>query len=664
MRALFMKNIIILMFFLAVGLTIFTLMAMELGFDRAFVIPQLRVPEEVIGGWILYGLVFGWTVGASDQIRGLTQYIQHRGYSKIRLFCTEQSLTGLVLLLVLIVPGVVLAIGGGQLFEPDYVGVGGRWLAASTLLLPCYGIGLFLARVPMHFAIRMTLIIPMIFWIIGDNPDRTIDGSIYSAPLAYAAGNIALTVALLVGSYLSTMAGNDRDLPEKPAVIFPVILILIGSGWALHAFSSTAMATVTHGVDKLHIASKPDGSYVVGRMIKSDLTDHYDHWEVDPATNASTTKNDELAYIEELSLHSSRIFSDAGSTHHGIESQEHDLFWKIRAFIEFSGGAILHITQEGPLSGMKQRLDKGGRPFSGEARLLDSHVLKAISEFWVGDPADGSLWLADFAEANPSYAQVHMPEGVHFRKWLQLYPSMRHKVKQHGTVVREVWGQQNTAYIQTNQGYYRLRPDSRKVLPLTAAQEQWVAANQAKKQTQTVHTTKRGLFFHRKQILDLEGEALFTYDFAPRTIGERFTAVNAALVSFMQPPILEPKAFGNITHVERIIHANNGYGINPLRDPTRYGSMHAISNSRLHWTGYSPWSAIAWVLLLGLAYLNHLYLVRAGAKGARLWLWPLAAIAFGPLGYILCLAMEPKRAFYPVSKTAADRKTVFIGSPA
>ncbi|MDF1838758.1 MAG: hypothetical protein P1V35_12880, partial [Planctomycetota bacterium] len=52
---------------------------------------------------------------------------------------------------------------------------------------------------------------------------------------------------------------------------------------------------------------------------------------------------------------------------------------------------------------------------------------------------------------------------------------------------------------------------------------------------------------------------------------------------------------------------------------------------------------------IGLAYRVRAYLVNLGATGPRLWLWPLAVLAFGVLGAIVCCITERRRAYLPAA---------------
>jgi len=81
MRALFMKDIVILMFFLSAGLTGLTLVAVELGYDKAFVIPTLRIPEEMVGFWIAFGVLLGDVAGFDglDPLVGLLNQARPHG---------------------------------------------------------------------------------------------------------------------------------------------------------------------------------------------------------------------------------------------------------------------------------------------------------------------------------------------------------------------------------------------------------------------------------------------------------------------------------------------------------------------------------------------------------------------------------------------------------
>ncbi|MCA9002259.1 MAG: hypothetical protein KDB61_10060, partial [Planctomycetes bacterium] len=213
MRALFWKDSLLLSAFLAFGLMVFSAMVFELGFDRAFVLPFSPMPEELIWGWVLWAAGFGWMLGATDRLRGVVGYVEHRGFSKARLFSTQLANGGLVLLAVLILPWCFLAILDRGLFEPDFMGLGSRWLWASTIALPCFGVGIFTAKLPLHWGIRLVVAAAALPWVVGERPELAILTPMHFGPLGFAARNLVACAVLLLAAYLADKAQGDRDIP-------------------------------------------------------------------------------------------------------------------------------------------------------------------------------------------------------------------------------------------------------------------------------------------------------------------------------------------------------------------------------------------------------------------------------------------------------------------
>ncbi|MCP5022882.1 MAG: hypothetical protein GY930_14050, partial [bacterium] len=297
MRAMFWKDSIILGFFLGSGLVIFTYMAFGLGFDRAFVVPHFNLPEELIGGWIGWSLLFGWTMGITDQVRGVTDYISHRGFSKARLYWTQHGLGWGVILVTLATPWILLAVFGEGLYEPDYAGVGARWLLISTVTLPCYAVGVFLANLPLHIVWRIGLTLPMAFWIVGEQPDFIFELDMYLESSDLAIQHIVVGFGLLIAGHLGLASDRDRDLPASAKSFLPTLVLLVGVGWSLHALQSEAIAELTQHIDRIHVSKRSDGSFTLSRAEYDFDTEKMTLWEVDSKSHKPTIINNELSRI-------------------------------------------------------------------------------------------------------------------------------------------------------------------------------------------------------------------------------------------------------------------------------------------------------------------------------------------------------------------------------
>ncbi|MCP5020661.1 MAG: hypothetical protein GY930_02695, partial [bacterium] len=388
-------------------------------------------------------------------------------------------------------------------------------------------------------------------------------------------------------------------------------------------------------------------------------------WEVDSKSHKPTIINNELSRISlARRQRKQHAFSDGSRSHQDAGSGVAGYARLVSAYVSLEGKGLLHLVERDIYHGTKLYLEKPSGPFSKLTRLLDLRQRNKKPVIWAGDPSDGTAWFADFSQKDWRYVALELPENDRFEEWLKPNPGAGSRI------AKEISGHEphdnmfRLAFMKTTGGIAYVDRDTKQVARLPEEQMKQVAAMRATPTIPLLHVAEPGLLFRKSEVRSPDGEVLFTYDFSPSTPAELWRACLTAIGSAMHPPILAPKAFGNITHMQMGSSPYSPDGLDPLRDPIRYISLQALIISRLTWTGFSPWSLIAWVLLLVLAYRIRIRLIKLRATGPRLWLWPLAVIAFGPLGYILCLAMEPKRAFYPVSKTAADRKTVSISSPA
>ncbi|MFT5199942.1 MAG: hypothetical protein ACI87O_002616 [Planctomycetota bacterium] len=656
MRAMFIKDIVILMFFLSSGLTVFTLMAFDMGFDQAFVVPQYRLPEELIGTWIGWGLVFGWAMGATDQLRGLTDYITHRGYSKARLFWTQHGLGVGVILVSLTTPWVLLALLGDGLYEPDYAGIGSPWLLASTVVFPCYAVGVFLANLPLHIVVRVGLTFPMIFWIVGEQPDRIFEIGMYQNPVGLAVKNALLGSCLLVAGYLGLKSNRDRDLPAPASAMLPALVLLVGVGWSLHALQTMAMMEFTKDIDRVHVSQRADGSFTLSKAQHDADSGKFTLWEVDADSHKPTIINEELTRVDLARRFRRRsAFSDGSRPHQTAGSGIAGNARRVSAYVSMQGKGILHLVERDIYNGTKLYLEKTNGPFSKSTRLFDPSQRNTRAVIWAGDPTDGTVWYADFSQDEWKYVALDLPDEDRFEAWLEPNPGIGFRIAKalSGHEPRDTTFR--LAFMKTTGGIVYVNRDSKHVSRLTEEQLTEVEAMGSGPTVPLLYVSNPGLLFRESEVRTRDGEVLFAYGFYPKTLKQKWKATQTAFASVLSPPILAPKAFGNITHVQRYDAPDNSNDIDPLRDPIRFASMQALTYSRLHWTGFSAWSSIAWALLVVIALYVHKHFKHVGASGPRLWIWPLAVLAFGPCTLLAVWAFEPKRAHRHLERVASNK---------
>jgi hypothetical protein len=648
MRAMFTKDIVILLFFLSSGLTIFTLMAFDMGFDRAFAVPRFRLPEELITGWVLWGLLFGWAMGATDQIRGLSDYISHRGFSKARLYWTQHGLGLGAILVSITTPWILLALFGEGLYTADYVGVGKSWLLTSTVALPCYAVGVFLANLPLHFVLRVGLTFPLVFWIVGETPDRLLESGMQWNPGSIAMQFVLTGFVLLVAGYFGMLSGQDRDLPAPGTAFLPTLVLLVSVGWSLHALQSTVMVELTENMNIAHVAQRADGTFTLFNAEYDSESGRETYWEVDKDDHKRTVINDNLTQVDYAARYRARhAFSDGSKGYQIAGSGIAGKARRVSAYVSQEGKGILHLVERDIYNGTKMYLGKPSGPFSNRTRLFDPYVRNKRPVIWAGDPSDGTVWYADFGQEEWQYVALELPGEDRFEKWLEPNPGAGFGI------AKAISGHEprdstfRLAFMQTTGGIMYVDRDTKQVTALTEEQMNQVSKTRTFPDTPRLHISKPGLIFQTSEVRGLDGEVLFTHDYSPSTRDDILTAGLTAIASVMHPPILAPKAFGNITHVQEGRRSISIDGVDPMQNPIRYASLQALARSRLVWTGFSTWSLVAWALLVGLAYGTRAYLIRFGATGPRLWIWPLAVMCFGVLGALTCVLIEPRRAYLP-----------------
>lgn len=316
MRALFMKDIVILMFFLSAGLTGLTLVAVELGYDKAFVIPTLRIPEEMVGFWIAFGVLLGWALGATDKLRGLAGYVKHRGLASSGLFWKQMALGFLTLITMTVLPWFIVAMLGKGHFDGDFMGLGVRWIQASTIALPCFAAGVLCSKLPVYWAFRLALTAPLLYWIVGPDPDRFIEGKLLVAPVQYALTNTFMAMAMLAGAFLADRSGQDMDHPVPKAAMLPLFFVLIGSGWTIHTFITEATLEVLAAQNRRYLAQRTDGTLALAENHYNLDRGRSEPWEVDPQTHERIVPNSQLRPLQYKWNPNSKYFQSQGSRNH------------------------------------------------------------------------------------------------------------------------------------------------------------------------------------------------------------------------------------------------------------------------------------------------------------------------------------------------------------
>ncbi len=649
MRALYLKNCIVVLFFVPAGLAILTALVFEQGFHDTFVTPDPRYFNSLAFAIPIWAVLYGLAAGVQDELRGKQDYLYHRGWSAARIFWGQIGVYATSLLLCMLFPFLLMAVIGDSPFPADYWGEGLVRLAGMSLLLPCFAAGFFVTQLPLPAVVRGILLIPMVYWVIGPEIDKTLGHQIVSDPAGLFLGHLGVTLLLFGGAWLGFSGGRDRDLPIARCASGPLILVLIAVGWSVHSWANIGTEEILSEANRVHLSVAADGSVHPTQRVYDRKAQVIRRYRLDPKTHAVLQEDPDLQPIDRYSdpnrlnalATRQRVYSGALEVEHAqyVESFAHD-----------PQGSVTHLVQHARGEGTKLVLTRPDGPFSPQASIVNKDRRSWDATVFVGDPADGTLWFVDFADRDPAYQQFALPEGESFQSWSHLRSSLeKEAVALAGLAPEdadpETEGQRRSvAFLLTDAGLRGLDLRTRQLWNVHESVVQpWREAGYRTDAHLLVHRVDDNLLTPTDEVRDQQGEVVFRYTYAPRAKAEVGSAAVVWGLSVLRSPLLHPKAFGN-TRTMYAGSAQDSEGIQPLRAL----SVRPLTTGVLRWEGWSRSAWPAWGLL-GLGIVGAaLVLRRRGVPVTRLACWGAAVLLFGWPAVLLALLVETRRAYRPV----------------
>ncbi|MEZ6018914.1 MAG: hypothetical protein R3F17_02115 [Planctomycetota bacterium] len=233
MRALNLKNSLLLLAFGFGGTFLTTALAFDRGFDQAFVYPG---PNFFHGTWFalpILAVVFGMVAALWDRVRGTQEYFQHRPLGQPGLEARQWILYALCLAAWIVVPFGALAAFGSGTYPAEYAAVGGMRLSALAMIFPLFGAGYLAASLPCGPISRLLLGSTLVYWVAGETMEALLD-----VPRPWGGVSRMLVFLVFTGlcawaSIGSHQSGEDPDRPIGKAAIPAALLALFAVAWGL-----------------------------------------------------------------------------------------------------------------------------------------------------------------------------------------------------------------------------------------------------------------------------------------------------------------------------------------------------------------------------------------------------------------------------------------------
>ncbi|HPF13454.1 MAG TPA: hypothetical protein PLJ12_04240 [Planctomycetota bacterium] len=643
MRALLIKESGLLLLFLAVGLTVCTSLVFGQGYRDTFVTPENRYFSELSLVWGLLGLLYGWIVGAIEGMRGAEDYLYHRPLSAARIHWYRLAWHVLAVLAVMFLPFVALYVVGSSPFEASFWEMGGPKLAGSSWMLASFGVGFLGANLPLHFAWRLALTaFPFTLWVLGPDMDRGIKQEIASSATLFFSKNWFVAGITLLAGWHAFVAGSDRDRPIGPMLVLPIALLLVATGWSSHLLLNLAAEELAKSSRAVYLGQSQDGSiHPVRRVYDTDRNESR-MYQLDPKSHARLIEDPSLRRLGQWDGTGSRIRT-ASARRVSSSFLEASPLWHLEAFAHAPTGFMRHYLVSKDQRGSVVVLGRPEGAFSAQAELLAKAREPWDATTVVGDPSDGTIWLCDWNDPKPAYQQVDSVDR--FLRWIGMYGSLEDRVIQS---MREESGQTSAevpttwAFFQTDQGFGWLDVRQRRTGTISPEAVAWIQDEFALTPPSGpfVSRTNRSLLFPAYEVRDPQGNVLYRYAWEPRTRTEQVAYAGQLALSWWRSPLVAPIAFANPNSMVAVPDGEP----NPVL-PDAWLSPRSLPHGVVSWTAWSLWSLPAWGFLVGLALVTRRYLTGLGAQGPRLWLWPVAILAFGIPAALAMRLFETRRAY-------------------
>ena len=618
MIALIKKDIDWLLFFLMVGVIVFTVVLQNEGFEDIWVLPWPKLQEFYamlcLGGWSL-----GLFAAVRDDLSRTNEFLRHRPVTRSRILGTKLAGTLVVLFAWLLVPAAMmwlLEIVDGEnaaIGEPAKVF---HFLRFGAVAFSAFAVGLYSGTLPLSWWFRVPLGIALgIFVLLAGARVDDVFGARPQFLWWHGLYHVAVTVLLIRASFRNALPLNDPDRPLQAGTrtwgAVPAVLGIAFVGISLMALMQERIYTELWS-SQPQVVVTMDGD---ARLVQIAHRGDERSWTWVEPDGRQGQELDEDARRGLRWIWHGRDGTYYRSIWRDFPMPDHDrgrdsLGWEAgsRLVIDRNAGHVYFLRYGNERLGISPEKRLVGK---GPERLPFGAQAETVSDRWegpliVGDPEDGRLWSFVMGESE-HFEPFDLPNGDRYVGEMRV----------HEENVRET-------LVQGERGLYRLTMEG---LELATEWQDHLDRQQAQAARQPKLVVDHDVLGASVTVELPPGEVVLQHDFQLHTLAQKSTAASLVFLSALRSPTLQLISAFNAASQAPTFEAE------PLVDPLVAGGQ------RIWLLALSLFVSGASVVLL------RRYLKSLDASSRTLRFWSLVILFVGPVALLVARVVETRRAY-------------------